>query len=70
MKYLLILFAVIALSMPVLAKNDKANKAGGMRDEHASEMGMEKGKAYAGTKEKKVKDEEIFYESLQYRRYA
>ena len=49
---------VLFLSMPVLAKKDKESKAGGMRDDHVSEMGMEKGKAYAGTKEKKEKDVE------------
>ena len=58
MKNLMVLFIVLILSMPVFAKNDKENKAGGMRDDHVSEMGMEKGKAYAGTKEKKEKDDE------------
>lgn len=58
MKNLLVIFITLALSMPVLAKKDKESKAGSMRDDHASEMGMDKGKAYAGTNEKKDKDDE------------
>jgi len=58
MQKLFVIFMVLFLSMPVLAKKDKENKAGGMRDEHVSEMGMEKGKAYAGSKEKKDKDDD------------
>lgn len=58
MQKLFVIVMVLFLSMPVLAKQEKENKAGGMRDDHVSEMGMEKGKAYAGTKEKKDEDDE------------
>ena len=48
----LFVFLIVALmTFPVIAKDDKGNKAGGKRAEHASEMGLEKGKAYAGEKE-------------------
>ncbi len=43
------------LTLPVVAKQDKVKDAGGARSEHASELGMEKGKAWAGSKEKKEK---------------
>lgn len=59
MQKLLTLLIIVFLSFPVIAKEHKDKKghgAGGMRDEHASEMGLEKGKAWAGTKEKKVKE--------------
>jgi len=38
----------------VLAANEdrQGHGAGGMRDEHASEQGLEKGKAWAGSREK------------------
>ncbi len=58
MKKLFVFFIVLMLCMPVLAKQGKENKAGGMRDDHVSEMGMEKGKAYAGSKEKQVNIED------------
>ncbi len=40
------------------AKGGKGHGAGGVAEEQASEMGMEKGKRYAGSKEKKVKEGE------------
>lgn len=45
----------LALAMPVCAARDdnKGKGAGGLRGEHASEMGLEKGKAWAGSKEKR-----------------
>ena len=52
MKKLVVILIALLMALPVIAKEDKGHKAGGMRDEHASEMGLEKGKAYAGTKEK------------------
>lgn len=43
----------LLLSMPVLAAKDdnKGHGAGGLRGEHASEQGLEQGKAWAGSKE-------------------
>lgn len=61
MQKLLTLLLIVFLSFPVIAKDDKGKKghgAGGVRDDHASEMGMEKGKAWAGSKEKKVKEKD------------
>jgi competence protein ComGC len=51
MKKLFVFLIVALMTFPVIAKDDKGNKAGGKRAEHASEMGLEKGKAYAGEKE-------------------
>lgn len=59
MQKLLTLLIVVFLSFPVIAKEHKDKKghgAGGVRDDHASETGIEKAKAWAGTKEKKVKE--------------
>lgn len=55
-----VLLLALLLAMPLLAaKEDKqGHGAGGMRDEHASEQGMEHGKSWAGEKEKKPEDEE------------
>ena len=43
----------LLLCMPVLAAKDdnKGHGAGGLRGEHASEQGLEQGKAWAGSKE-------------------
>ena len=51
------LFMVIMMSTPALAAKDdkKGYGAGGTRADHASEQGLEKGKAWAGTKEKAEK---------------
>ena len=57
MKKLTVFLLMMLLTLPVVAKQDKGNSAGGARSEHASEMGMEKGKAWAGSKEKKTKEE-------------
>ena len=51
MQKLFVFLIVVLMTFPVIAKDDKGNKAGGKRAEHASEMGLEKGKAYAGQKE-------------------
>jgi hypothetical protein len=58
MKKILVLLVALMLALPVVAKDHKGKGAGGARDEHVSEMGMEKGKALAGTNEKKAKEEE------------
>ena len=57
MKKIICLFIVLLLSAPVVAKQDKGKGPGGSRADNVSEMGMEKGKAWAGTKEKKIKDD-------------
>ena len=61
MKIVLILFISMAalISAPNLAFADdekKGHGAGGVRADHASDKGLEKGKAWAGSKEKKEKD--------------
>ena len=60
MKLTTILALVLAISFATGAAADderkKGHGAGGVRAEHASEKGMEKGKAWAGTREKE--DEE------------
>jgi hypothetical protein len=58
MKKILVFLVTLMLALPVVAKDHKGKGAGGARDEHVSEMGMEKGKALAGTNEKKAKEEE------------
>ena len=53
-KLLLILFVSLAFSLPVQAKKgDKegGHGAGGLRDDYASESGLEHGKAWAGSNE-------------------
>lgn len=57
-KSLVVLLLTIGLATGVSAGNDqkKGHGAGGVRADHASETGMEKGKAWAGTREKE--DEE------------
>lgn len=54
-----VLLLALLLAMPLLAAKEdkKGHGAGGMRDEHASEQGMEHGKSWAGEKEKSAKDE-------------
>ncbi len=58
MKKILVFLVTLMLALPVVAKDHKGKGAGGARDENVSEMGMEKGKALAGTNEKKAKEEE------------
>ncbi|MCW8931090.1 MAG: hypothetical protein OQL19_12725 [Gammaproteobacteria bacterium] len=55
MKIITVFFFMFILSLPVLAVQDKGKGAGGTRTEHASKMGLEKGNAWAGSKEKKEK---------------
>ena len=57
MKKLVIIIATLMFVLPVVAKQGKEKGAGGVRADHASEMGLEKGKAWAGNKEKSVKEE-------------
>lgn len=57
MKKLTVFLLMMLLTLPVVAKQGNGKGAGGARTEHASEMGMEKGKAWAGSKEKKEKEE-------------
>jgi hypothetical protein len=57
MKKFSLFLLMLLLSLPVIAKQDKGKGTGGVRDDHASEMGLEKGEAWAGSKEKKVKKE-------------
>jgi len=57
MKRLTVFVFTILFVLPVCAKQDNNQKAGGVRADHASEMGLDKGKAWAGSKEKKVKEE-------------
>ena len=52
---LMISFGLVGVSMA--AKGGKGQGAGGVRTDHVSETGMEKGKAWAGEKEKNEKDE-------------
>ena len=54
----ILLFIVsVSLSFSSFAKQDNKGKVpGGVRSEHASEMGIEKGNAWAGSKEKDKKD--------------
>ena len=49
-----LLFSLL-LALPVLAAKDdnKGRGAGGVRDEHASEQGLEQGKAWSGSQEQK-----------------
>ena len=56
---LLILFsALIMASTTAFADEEKKGYGpGGVRAEHASEKGLERGKAWAGSKEKKEKKE-------------
>jgi hypothetical protein len=58
MKRLVVLLLTIGLASGVFAGNDqkKGHGAGGVRADHASETGMEKGKAWAGTREKEDKE--------------
>ena len=53
-RFVVILLAVM-LSFPLVAKEHKGKGPGSAREEHASEQGMEQGKAWAGEKEKKAK---------------
>ena len=56
----IVLIIALIFALPVSAKQSEEKKghgAGGVRDENASEMGLEKGKAWAGSKEKKIKRE-------------
>lgn len=60
MRNLLLIILMFLVVSPAIAKEDKEKKghgAGGVRDDHASEMGIEKGNAWAGAKEKKVKED-------------
>jgi hypothetical protein len=57
---ILLIILTTALSAPGLSFADdekKGHGAGGVRADHASEKGLEKGKAWAGEKEKKEKKE-------------
>lgn len=56
MKKLGIFILALMFVLPVSAKQDKDTDAGGVRSDHASDMGLEKGKAWAGDKEKKEKE--------------
>lgn len=58
MRRFVVLLLAVMLSFPLVAKEHKGKGAGGARDEHASETGMEKGKAWAGDKEKKAKKDD------------
>ena len=61
MKLTTILAVVLAISFATGAAADDERKqghgAGGVRADHASEKGMEKGKAWAGTREKEDEGE-------------
>lgn len=61
MKLTTVLALVLAISFATGAVADderkKGHGAGGVRADHASEKGMEKGKAWAGTREKEDKKE-------------
>ena len=61
MKLMTILALMLAISFATgAAADDERNKghgAGGVRADHASEKGMEKGKAWAGTREKEDEEE-------------
>ena len=57
MQKLVVFIMALVLAFPVVAKQGKGKGAGGVRENQASEVGLEKGKAWAGTKEKKVKEE-------------
>ena len=60
MHKIIVFIIAIFLTLPISAKQGEEKQgygAGGVRDDHASEMGVEKGKAWAGSKEKKVKEE-------------
>ena len=53
---MVVLASSLAISGSVLAdEKTKGHGAGGVRADHASERGLEKGKAWAGSKEKKDK---------------
>jgi hypothetical protein len=57
---ILIVFLATLILAPGLSFADdqkKGHGAGGVRADHASEKGLEKGKAWAGEKEKKEKKE-------------
>jgi len=57
---ILVLLIALLFVLPVAAKQDgkgKGHAAGGVRSEHVSEMGDEKGKAWAGTKESEDKED-------------
>ena len=58
MQKITILTIALLLALPVAAKQDekKGYGAGGVREEHASDMGLEKGKAWSGNKEKNAKE--------------
>lgn len=50
---ILLLIVAVSFSVSGFAKQDDKGKGpGGARSEHASEMGIEKGNAWAGRKEK------------------
>ena len=50
---ILLFIVAVSLSVSGFAKQeDKGKGPGGVRSEHASEMGIEKGTAWAGSKEK------------------
>ena len=61
MKLTTILAVVLAISFATGAAADderkKGHGAGGVRADHASEKGMEKGKAWAGTRENEDEEE-------------
>ncbi len=59
MRRFILLVVVLILSFPIVAKQDKGKGAGGVRVDHASDMGVEKGKAWAGSKEKEAKEEKV-----------
>ena len=53
MKRLIVFAMSLVFLLPVAAKQDKVEKAGGARADHVSDKGVEKGKAWAGGKAKK-----------------
>lgn len=57
-KLLILLFLSLAISLPVHAKKEGKGNAGSSRDEHASESGLEHGKAWAGNKDKDKHDDD------------
>lgn len=58
-KALFVLVVAAGFSVGTIAANDdkKGHGAGGVRAEHASETGIEKGKAWAGSREKDAKEQ-------------
>ena len=62
MQKIIVLIIALVFALPISAKQGEEKKghgAGDVRDENASEMGIEKAKAWAGSKEKKVKEENL-----------